>query len=247
MIRQLGPGPLGALALGGLAVGLLLVARLQGAPQALNLPFVLLTVLAAGALGLLLAINSGSLVHAPRSELVLTVAAAVAAQLALFAWDLLEPRFAAREWQWLSQLAEGLLVLPALLPAALIRRAGAATLGLTVAALAQVLLVPGMTDSPVTLLLVVDVALPVEVFLMLRRQDATPVTMAGAGALAAVVGLLVSKIASPLLMPGGLWPLIGAATSTALGGALVGAVVALVAARLRPRLGLEAPEVALAP
>lgn len=239
-MRQLGPGPLGALALGGLAVALLLLARLQAAPQAGNLVFALVTLLAAGLLGYLLGINGSSLAHHPGRDLALAVGAALVGVVVVMLWQSQKAVFAPREWQWLAQLAEGLQVLPALLPAALVRRGGAAAAGLAVSALASVLIVSGVIYSPVQLLLVPVMALPVELFLQLRRQDATLATLTAAGALVAAMGTLAAVATQPeLLLPGGIWRLTGGILGTALGGALVGALVAELARRLRPRLGME--------
>jgi hypothetical protein len=238
-MRQLGAGPLGALVLGGLAVALLLLARLQAAPQAGNLVFALVTLLAAGLLGYLLGINGASLFHPPTRDVAIAVAAALAAVAVVMVWQRLETTFSAREWQWLAQLAGGLEVLPALLPAALVRRGGAATLGLVVSALAAVLMVSGVIYSPIQLLLVPVVALPVELFLQLRRQDAGLGTLASAGALVAAMGTLASVATQPeMLLPEGWVRLVGSVLGTAVGGALVGAVVADLARRLRPRLGV---------
>jgi hypothetical protein len=153
------------------------------------------------------------------------------------AWGQVSSQFAAREWLWLAVLAAGLLALPAVLPAALVRRPGAATVGLTLQGLATA--AASTVDAPAALLFVPLVALPVELWLVFRRQGGTASTWAGAGALAMGVAVLASRL--ELWTLAGLWPLLGAVASAALSGALFGVLAHLVATSLRPRLGLVEP------
>ncbi len=152
-----------------------------------------------------------------------------------WSWGRVAGRFAAPEWAWLRSLAGGIQVLPALLPAALARRLGAAMLGLAVQALAVAF--SGVLYAAVALLYVPLIAAPVELWLLARRQDGSALTLAVAGA---ILGAANGVLARPeLLAVAGAWPVAGAVVSAAVGGALFGLLSYALAAWLRPRLGMD--------
>jgi hypothetical protein len=236
--QALPPGPRGALVLGVLAVALVALARVSGAQQGVNLLFALATVLAAIGLGFLLGTAPTALWRPPMRALALATAAGLAGLALYLAWGQVSGQFAAREWQWLAVLAAGLGVVPAVLPAALVRRPGALTVGLTLQGLATA--AASTLYAPAALLFVPLLALPVELWLLFRRQEGGASTWAVAGALTMAVAVLASRL--ELWTLSGLWPLAGALASAAVAGALFGAMTHYVAAALRPRLGLVEPD-----
>lgn len=236
--QSLPPGPRGALVCAALAVALVAVARLTGAPQGANWAFALATIVAAAGLGLVLGQAPDALWRPPYGALALAAVAAVAGLALVWAWDQVRGPFTAPEWAWLAVLAAGLRVLPVILPAALVRRPGAATVGLTLQSLATA--TASTVDAPAALLFVPLLALPVELWLFARQHAGGVVTWALAGALVGAVAAVVSRF--ELWHLAGLWPLAGAVASGAVGGALFGALAELVATSLRPRLGLTVPD-----
>ncbi len=238
--QALPPGVRGALVLGGLAAALTALMAFAGTPQARNPVFALTVMAAAAGLGLLLGAAPLGVWAPPRAALALALAAGLAGLGLVLAWGQVSGSFAAREWQWLRDLAAGLLVLPALLPAALVRRPGAATVGLTLQGLATA--AAATVDAPLALLFVPLTALPVEAWLTLRHQDGRASTWAVAGAL--LTGVAVAATRQELWTATGLWPLAGALASAAVGGGLMGVLAQIVSTPLRHRLGLTVPPAA---
>jgi ABC-type thiamin/hydroxymethylpyrimidine transport system permease subunit len=228
MRGRLGPAWAGALLLGGLGLLLWVLTRWGGGlPEALGRS--LLPVLAAVVLGYLIGWSQQSAAPWSQREIVLTVGLGALGGLAALAWE----RFRPADLSGLSLLAllDAIFILPAILPAAVVPRPGAALMGLMVAQLR--VLLPGVGGSypALALLQVPLIVAPAELWLAARGRERSPLTVTIAGAL---VGL-GSFLAAWLLLPGAY---VAADWLGVLGGSLLaGAAAGWLVTRARARFG----------
>jgi hypothetical protein len=225
----------GALALGVPAAGLWLWLRREPFLVPDTQPALVL-VAAAAALGALLAAAGADTVPWTRREVALAVGLAVAAGLVAGGWEAARSRLEPLASTGLLTALDALLFLPALLPAAFVRRPGSLLLGLLVHFAVQ--LPTGAYGAGLRLLMAPAMAGPAELWLLTRPPRGT-LALALAGTLlgAAQVGLV--QLLLPAAYASGSLP--AAFLSAVLSGALAGWTAARLRAVAAERLGIALP------
>jgi hypothetical protein len=153
----------------------------------------------------------------------------------VMAWEsLLRPSLAGIETSGLPNLLDGLvLVLPALLPGALLRQPGSAVLGISAAESSKILFLGGAYNFPFRNLVQVPlIAVPVELLFWLRGQDRGRGTMVLAGLVAGIAQVASSHAFTPGLVEARDWD--SFLVSFSVGGMVAGLLVALLIEGIGP-------------